>query len=127
MAPPVTGFWCRPLLRSGEICYEIADSQSRPTESTYNGLRNLCFFGVEATALGRRGSTAIKRKPGKKYAVTIERTEWKNVAKETRHMPDEFINQAGNDVTPAFTAYAKPIVGDLPKIGRLKAVKVAKP
>ena len=72
------------------------------------------------------GSTAIKRKPGKKYAVTIERTELKNVAKETRHMPDEFINQAGNDVTPAFIAYAKPIVGDLPKIGRLKGVPVAK-
>ena len=72
------------------------------------------------------GSTAIKRKPGKKYAVTIERTELKNVAKETRHMPDEFINKAGNDVTPAFIAYAKPIVGDLPKIGRLKALPVSK-
>ena len=72
------------------------------------------------------GSTAIKRKPGKKYAVTIERTELKNVAKETRHMPDEFINKAGNDVTPAFLAYAKPIVGDLPKIGRLKAAPVTK-
>ena len=72
------------------------------------------------------GSTAIKRKPGKKYAVTIERTELKNVAKETRHMPDAFINQAGNDVTPAFIAYAKPIVGELPKIGRLKAFSIAK-
>jgi len=72
------------------------------------------------------GSTAIKRKPGKKYAVTIERTELRNVAKETRHMPDEFITKAGNDVTPAFIAYAKPIVGDLPKIGRLKAVPVTK-
>ena len=72
------------------------------------------------------GSTAIKRKPGKKYAVTIERTELKNVAKETRHMPDEFINKDGNDVTSAFIAYAKPIVGDLPKIGRLKAVPVSK-
>jgi len=72
------------------------------------------------------GSTAIKRKPGKKYQVWIERVELKNVAKETRHMPDEFIAQSGNDVTPAFIAYAKPIVGELPKIGRLKAVKVAK-
>ena len=72
------------------------------------------------------GSTAIKRKPGKKYAVTIERTELKNVAKETRHMPDAFINKAGNDVTPAFIAYAKPIVGELPKIGRLKAAPVTK-
>jgi ATP-dependent phosphofructokinase / diphosphate-dependent phosphofructokinase len=70
------------------------------------------------------GSTAILRKPGKTYKTWIERTELKNVAKETRHMPDEFINAAGNDVTPAFIAYAKPIVGTLPRIGRLKAVKV---
>jgi 6-phosphofructokinase 1 len=72
------------------------------------------------------GSTAIKRKPGKKYATYIERIELRQVAKETRHMPDEFIAKAGNDVTKAFIEYAKPIVGDLPKIGRLKAVKVAK-
>jgi 6-phosphofructokinase 1 len=72
------------------------------------------------------GSTAIKRKPGKKYAVTIERTELKNVAKETRHMPDQFIAKSGNDVTPAFIKYAAPIVGPLPPVGRLKAVKVTK-
>ena len=41
-------------------------------------------------------------------------------------MPDEFISAAGNDVTPAFIKYAAPIVGPLPKIGRLKAAKVAK-
>lgn len=72
------------------------------------------------------GSTAIKRKPGRKYATYIERTELKNVAKETRHMPDEWINKAGNDVTKAFIDYAAPIVGPLPKTGRLKAVKVTK-
>ena len=72
------------------------------------------------------GSTAIKRKPGRIYKTWIERTELKNVAKETRHMPDEFISAAGNDVTPAFITYAAPIVGPLPRIGRLKAYKVAK-
>ena len=74
----------------------------------------------------KSGSTAIKRKPGKVYKTWIERTELKNVAKETRHMPDEFINKDGNDVTPAFIKYAAPIVGPLPKTGRLKAVKIAK-
>ena len=72
------------------------------------------------------GSTEIKRAPGKTYRVRIERTELKNVAKETRHMPDEFINADGNDVTPAFIAYAAPIVGTLPQTGRLKAVPVTK-
>jgi 6-phosphofructokinase 1 len=72
------------------------------------------------------GSTAIKRAAGKTYKTWIERTELRNVAKETRHMPDQFIAVAGNDVTAAFIAYAKPIVGELPRVGRLKAVKVAK-
>jgi 6-phosphofructokinase len=72
------------------------------------------------------GSTAIKRKPGKTYKTWIERTELRNVAKETRHMPDEWISAAGNDVTKAFLDYVKPIVGELPKTGRLKAVPVKK-
>ena len=72
------------------------------------------------------GSTAIKRKPGKKYSVYFERTELKNVAKETRHVPDEFISKEGNDVTKAFINYALPIVGKLPEIGRFKGVKVTK-
>jgi len=72
------------------------------------------------------GSTAIKRKPGKAYKTWIERTELKNVAKETRHMPDEFIAAAGNDVTKAFLEYLRPLVGDLPSTGRLKAIRVAR-
>ncbi len=72
------------------------------------------------------GSTAIQRAPGKKYMTWIERTELKNVAKETRHMPDAWIAKTNNDVTKAFIEYATPIVGPLPKMGRLKAAKVAK-
>ncbi len=72
------------------------------------------------------GSIAIKRKPGKKYTVYFERVPLKNVAKETRHMPDKFINKAANDVTQAFIDYAKPIIGKLPPIGRFKGVAVKK-
>jgi len=72
------------------------------------------------------GSIAIKRKPGKKYAVFFERVPLRNVAKETRHMPANYINKAGNNVTKAFVEYAAPIVGKLPVIGRFKGVKVPK-
>jgi 6-phosphofructokinase 1 len=72
------------------------------------------------------GSVAIRRRPSKTYQVYYERVELDAVAKKTRHMPDEFINAAGNDVTPAFLDYARPIVGPLPKIGRLKCVAVPK-
>ncbi|MDX2227451.1 MAG: 6-phosphofructokinase [Verrucomicrobiae bacterium] len=89
----------------------------------------------EAREVGRRavqfavkkfhdGSVAIRRKPGKTYRVTYERVELRQVSKETRHVPAEFINKAGNDVTQAFFDYARPIVGPLPKIGRLKSVPI---
>jgi len=67
----------------------------------------------------RDGSVAIVRKAGKKYAVDFKRIELNAVAKETRHLPDDFINEAGNGVTQAFIDYAAPLVGDLPEMGRL--------
>ena len=98
-------------------------SKTDATEARAAGAAAVKFAtaGVHAN-----GSTAIKRKPGKVYKTWIERTELRNVAKETRHMPDEWINAAGNDVTAAFLAYATPIVGALPQTGRLKAVPVKK-
>jgi len=89
-------------------------------------------FGVGAAAVkeavgeNRDGSIAIKRKPGKAYAVEFRRVPLKSVAKETRHMPDRFINAEGNHVTQAFIDYAAPIIGRLPKTGKLKRVPVPK-
>ncbi|MBI2441303.1 MAG: 6-phosphofructokinase [Lentisphaerae bacterium] len=70
------------------------------------------------------GSVAIRRSPGKKYAVFFECVPLAAVAKATRHMPEEFINKEGNDVTQAFLDYARPIVGPLPKVARLRGVRV---
>lgn len=72
------------------------------------------------------GSVAIQRKKGKAYKVEFVRVPLDSVAKETRHMPDEFITEAANDVTRAFVDYARPIIGKLPAIGRLKGVAVPK-
>lgn len=72
------------------------------------------------------GSVAIKRKPGKKYAVEFKRVTLKSVARDTKEMSAKFINKAGNDVTQAFIDYAAPIVGKLPKIGRFKGYPVKK-
>jgi len=69
---------------------------------------------------------AIKRKKTKKYEVYFERVPLSAVAKETRKMPDKFINGEGNNITSAFIEYARPLVGTLPVIGRLKGMKVAK-
>ncbi len=80
----------------------------------------------EAVKGTRDGSIAIKRKPGKTYAVQFKRVPLKNVAGQTKHMPDRFINADGNNVTPAFIRYAAPIAGTLPNIGKFKAIPVQK-
>jgi 6-phosphofructokinase 1 len=83
---------------------------------------------VEAREVGRlavrhsadpkvmEGSVAIIRKPGSSYAVEYQLTSIRNVARETKHMPPEFIKD-GNDVTPAFLDYVRPLVGKLPQVG----------
>lgn len=89
-------------------------------------------FMVGATAVQKAvtsdidGSIAIQRVEGPEYKVEFNRVPLRNVAKETRHMPDEFINEAGNNVTQAFIDYVAPIVGDLPKIGKFKRIPVNK-
>jgi 6-phosphofructokinase 1 len=88
--------------------------------------------GVGATAVkeaisgNKDGSIAIMRKSGRKYGVEFKRVPLRSVAKETRHMPAKFINNEGNNVTQAFIDYAAPIVGKLPRIGKLKRVPVKK-
>ncbi len=69
------------------------------------------------------GSIAIKRKATKTYGVTFEVVPLRSVAKETRHMPDAFINKAGNQVTQAFIDYARPLVGKLPACARFAQLK----
>ena len=46
-----------------------------------------------------------------------------SVAKETKSMPDAFIAENGHDVTDAFLAYARPLVGELPVKAMLKGME----
>jgi 6-phosphofructokinase len=71
------------------------------------------------------GSVTIHRKGN--YAVDYQLTPLSEIAAKTRHMPDEFINEAGNDVTDAFYGYARPLVGSgMMRPYRLRAPTVQK-
>ncbi len=72
------------------------------------------------------GSVAIRRVRGRRYEVYFEQVPLAKVARETRHMPDAFINAAGNDVTRAFLDYARPLIGKLPETASLKGARVGK-
>ena len=71
---------------------------------------------VKAALAGQltKGTIAIVRKPGKKYAVAFEPQPVANAAKYTRSLPDAYIAANGHDVTKAFLDYARPLVGELP-------------
>ncbi len=70
------------------------------------------------------GSVSIKRVGD--YAVEYALVPLEAVAAKTRHMPAGFINAAGNNVTPAFLHYARPLVGPLPSFARIGAPAVPK-
>lgn len=72
---------------------------------------------VRAALAGKisAGTIAIVRRPGPKYAVSFEPQPVENAARVARSLPDAFIAKNGHDVTPAFLAYARPLVGDLPE------------
>ena len=108
----------------------LSSSISFPGLVSANDAKEAFAVGREAvkcaTGADVDGSIAIRRKKGKAYKVTFERVPLRNVAKETRHMPDAYISKNGTDVSKAFLNYIRPIVGKLPEIGRFKRIKVKK-
>ncbi|MBN1788733.1 MAG: 6-phosphofructokinase [Sedimentisphaerales bacterium] len=82
--------------------------------------RNCGAEAVKLAMTNQSGSVAIKRlATGKDYKAELFRTDLANVAEKTKHMPDEFINEAGNGITDAFIEYALPLTGGLPKTAYL--------
>ena len=82
--------------------------------------RDVGTFGVKHAVSGAgNGSVAIRRLSSTPYASEYFMTELANVARETTAVADEYINAEGNNVTEAWLDYIRPLVGDLPEIGRL--------
>jgi 6-phosphofructokinase 1 len=69
------------------------------------------------------GSITIHRVA--EYAVEYRVTDLLEIAAKTKHMPDHFINEEGNDVTEAFVEYCRPLIGtDMPRSVNLQAPRV---
>ncbi|MCU0230485.1 MAG: 6-phosphofructokinase [Acidobacteria bacterium] len=82
--------------------------------------------GVQFALSGEAsGSVAIRRVGN--YAVDFALVPLAAVAAKTRTMPDAFLAPGGNDVTPAFHDYLRPLLGSgFPDVARLRAPRVAK-
>ncbi len=67
---------------------------------------------VTAALAGARGQmvTLLREGNGEHYACSAGLTDLANIAAQERVLPSEYINAAGNGVTPAFATYALPLI-----------------
>jgi 6-phosphofructokinase 1 len=70
-----------------------------------------------ADPANEQGSVVMLRTgDGDRYAVETQLEDLKNVARVTRHMPDEFLTD-DHDVTDAWMTYVRPLAGEMPVVG----------
>ena len=71
---------------------------------------------VRAALAGETGKmVGIQRIPGDVYGIETNLIDVERVRMIERLLPDTFINEAGNGVTPEFKTWAAPLVGELPR------------
>ena len=107
-----------PRVRADTFGY-IQRCWPEPSPVDANEARAVGRYAAELAALGEsHASVVIKRVSDVPYASECARADLSAVARRTKHVPDAFI--AGtNDVSEAFDAYCRPLVGALPKLARL--------
>ena len=67
----------------------------------------------------------LERTLGGRYHCDTGTVALSEVANAEKLLPDEYINEEGNDVTAAFLDYARPLIGEpLPRLGRLQGFPV---
>jgi len=81
------------------------------------------FAAEQALSGNIDGSCAIQRVSDQPYESEFKLVPLKAVAGKTRHLPDEHVNQAGNNVTDAFIKWGKPLLGEIQPFGVLDTAK----
>lgn len=77
-------------------------------------------YAAKSALKGRAGSVVIVRGTDKKgrYRSSLDLTAIQNVAKDTRPLEARLL-KGDHDVSAAFLEYARPLIGELPEVGRL--------
>lgn len=79
--------------------------------------------GIEAVQLAAAGKSglmvAFEREPGESYKCNYISVPLLTVNEDKKKMPDEFIDDQNSFVTEAFLQYLRPLVGIMPRYGRL--------
>ncbi|MCD4770585.1 MAG: diphosphate--fructose-6-phosphate 1-phosphotransferase [Bacteroidales bacterium] len=86
--------------------------------------------GEEAVRIAEKGESGfmvtIDRLSDNPYTVEYGKALLKDVAVKARPMPPNYFNTEGNNVSPLFIDYIKPLVGDLPGFTKLEKIWVNK-
>lgn len=78
---------------------------------------SLGCYAVECAARGlSKCMLTIKRTSDTPYQTVIETADIRGIANEAKAIPREWINAAGNDITPALMNYMAPLITGEPKI-----------
>jgi len=77
-------------------------------------------LGEHAVTLACQGVTGhmvtFLRKSDSPYTYEISSHDISDIANAVKEVPDAYINEAGNDVTDAFLAYARPLIQGTPEL-----------
>jgi ATP-dependent phosphofructokinase / diphosphate-dependent phosphofructokinase len=92
-------------------------SESDATEARACG-RHAVQYALTAPEGLSSGSVAMKRVSNDPYKIEFFPTALSNVARQTKHLPPEWVIN-GNDLSKEYINYAKPLIGPLPKPGKL--------
>jgi 6-phosphofructokinase 1 len=109
-----------PRVRADTFGY-IQRCWPQPSPVDAQEARGVGRYAAELAARGDASASVIIVRTGndpEAYASEFARADLSAVARRTRHVPAAFISGA-NDVSAAFHAYCRPLVGDLPKLERL--------
>jgi ATP-dependent phosphofructokinase / diphosphate-dependent phosphofructokinase len=82
--------------------------------------------GVEAVRLAMNGETGvmvcINRVSNNPYQIEFGKVALREVAVHAKPMPLEYFNGEGNNVSPLFLDYMKPLAGELPEFVSLEKI-----
>ena len=105
----------------GYIQRSFPDQSSVDREETLG----LGKFAAQCALNGEtEGSVAMQRISDSPYKMEYKLVPLKSVAGLTRHLPEEHVNEAGNNVTDAFMAWGKPLLGEMNAFGILDTTKM---
>ena len=91
-------------------------STTDAVEARYCG-RMAVYYAVGPHSAGSVGLQRFGK--GDRYRIDTFVTTLASVAVKTKTLPQEYINDAGNNITPEFYEYVSPLIGQLPEIGCL--------